>query len=95
MLEKFIANLMQQAGISPEQIVHAYQLVMTWQAEIDAFKAGTARAVQHFDQRLTEIAKQQTECLAMLVAIADKVNVDYVSADVPTVKPNGEDHPHV
>jgi len=77
MLEKFVANLMAQAGIEPAQIVQAYQLVMAWQAEIDAFKQGAAHMVAHYNARFDRLSEQLdrierlTERLAVSAGVLD------------------------
>jgi len=74
MLEKFLTQLMQQAGISPQQIVAAYTLVMQWQGEIDAFKQGAAGMVAHYNARLDAMQVQLDRIERLLAVPAQPLN---------------------
>lgn len=86
-LENMALSLMQQAGIRPEQIVQAYQLVLGWQAEIDAFKAGSAGMVRHYNQRLEMIDAKLDHIEQLITRLAG----DAAAVDVPALQPlNGK-----
>lgn len=68
MLEKFLIGLMQQAGVEPAQIAHAYQFVSGLEAELAAFKGGVPKVIGHYNTRLDTIERKLDHLITTLAA---------------------------
>jgi hypothetical protein len=69
MLENFLAGLMRQAGVEPENIRQAYLFVSGLEAELRAFKAGVPNVVAHFNTRLDALERKVDHLITALSAL--------------------------
>lgn len=85
MFEAFLEKLMAQAGISPQQIVQAYQFVAALQRDVEGAKGAWPAVLAHFNQRFDNIDQRLSNIETVLLRIAHP-------HEIPQPKVNGEIH---